>query len=151
MSIDIDALVAEHIETHGWHATGVFPTEDSAPNTPPFVYTAGLTEKDKPELIIFGLAARVGHSILATAVDRLLDDDLSLGRASNLIEGLDAYILNVKATHWSDYLSVAIRRSRTERPTMLFRCWQIVWPDKDGKFPWESGYSMPEWLQPVLS
>lgn len=135
------------IESVGWAVVGVFPTEDQ-PDAAPFGYTVGLTAHGYPELVIAGLPLQTTHALLNDLAQRVYDkaERFTNGqRVADLVPGYDMVICNGRDTEQI-------------RPTMAYnrygtgnvRLQQIVWPDREGRFPWEDGYSMPADAQPLL-
>jgi len=136
----------EHIDRVGWSVTMVMPTDDD-PGTP-FAYTVGLTGHDLPELIIAGLPPRVAHTLLNDLAGLVLDQGLRFGhgqRISFLLAGYDAVIIDGPATDVL-YPGAAYDRYGTDR----VRLQQVVWPDPQGRFPWEPGYAHDPRAQPVI-
>ncbi|WTI11287.1 DUF4262 domain-containing protein [Micromonospora sp. NBC_00821] len=67
-------------------------------------------------------------------------------RISDLIAGHDAIIIDGSTTH--DLLpGLAIARYGRHQ----IRLQQLVWPDQQGRFPWDSGYSLEPQAQPLIA
>ncbi|MEV4826863.1 DUF4262 domain-containing protein [Micromonospora sp. CA-248260] len=136
------------INTTGWAVTHVLPTEDD-PGTAPFTYTVGLTAHDHPELIAAGLSPEIAHSLLNELARRVYDraERFTHGqRIRDLIAGYDAIIIDGPPT--DDLLpGMAIARYGRAR----VRLQQMVWPDQQGLFPWEAGYSLDSETQPLIA
>jgi hypothetical protein len=140
----------EHIiDTTGWTVTHVLPTNDDPDTTAPFAYTVGLTAHDYPELITAGLPPEVAHNLLNDLARRVYDkaERFTHGqRISDLIAGYDAIIIDGPPT--DDLLpSMAIARYGRHQ----IRLQQLVWPDQQGRFPWDSGYSIGPQAQPLIA
>lgn len=155
------AEVDANIDRVGWHATGVFPTEDD--HGAPFVYTVGLMEQGHPELVVIGLDPRTGHSMLNAVICETFGrpsvrdgepmihsaSHFVLGRMGGVIEGLDVWLLECTApATWTEYLTMARRRAEA-KSVEARRALQIVFPDAGGRFPWE-GWTIANEAQPLL-
>lgn len=134
----------EHIARVGWSVTGVFPTETAG--TVPFAYTSGLTALGLPELVIAGLPIHTMHAILNDVAGRddgpwrhgqRLDDVITGGHAVEIWEGSPTDTL---------HLGTASRIYGRDR---VQRAQQILWPDTEGRMPWQPGCQVAD-LQPLL-
>lgn len=135
-----NARLREIIDTHGWAVQGVLPEADQ-PGVP-FGYTVGLTAKDLPELVIYGLPPRTASAILNTAARRMTESGpFSPGdRISPPSDGPDVAVIDVVDT---DVLTMI------EHFYGPSRALQLVWPDEQGRFPWQNGYDIPADAQPL--
>ena len=80
--------------------------------SPSFAYSIGLYKTYKhPEIICFGLPDDLGHTIIAE-------------------------FLEVDKKNMSDYFGTAINYYDTEN----FPAFQLVWTDRNDKFPWEDNF-----------
>ena len=144
-----DALIAriqDHIDRFGWSVTAVVPTYDD-PCTP-FAYTVGLTEHAHPELVIAGLDPITSQALLNDVADRVVHRQARFDhgrRLHDLLAGYDAIIIGGVAT---DALHPGAAHARYGSHRV--RLQQIVWPDRDGRFPWQAGYAYPPQVQPLL-
>lgn len=149
---DIDDFLRRQdqiIDTTGWAVTHVLPTDDDPDTTAPFAYTVGLTAHDYPELIAAGLPPEVAHSLLNDLARRVYDkaERFAHGqRISDLIAGYDAIIIDGPPTE--ELLpAMAINRYGRDR----IRLQQMVWPDQQGRFPWDDGYNFAPQAQPLIA
>ncbi|MEU3117189.1 DUF4262 domain-containing protein [Micromonospora chalcea] len=148
---DIDDLLRHQeriIDTIGWAVTYVLPTNDGTVPTAPFAYTVGLTAHDHPELITAGLPPEVAHSLLNDLARRAYDqaERFTHGqRVDDLIAGYDAIIIDGPPT---DELLPGLAISRYGRDRI--RLQQMVWPDQQGRFPWDHGYCFDPRTQPLI-
>lgn len=140
------------IEQHGWAVQGVFGTEDDP--AIPFGYTVGLTLKDLPEVIIFGLSPALTQSTLNTVATRMIERGAH--QAGELIDYVfqgpyEPMAVDVDARYLEqEYLTVVGRLYGDRNPSAL----QLVIPDKEQRFPWDDGYAMdspllgqpPQWV-----
>ncbi|MCP2323622.1 hypothetical protein HDA40_002129 [Hamadaea flava] len=134
------------IETVGW---AVITTALQAVSVDvPFAYTVGLTERDLPELLIVGVRHDTAISLLNDLARRANSSGPLLHgqRLDDLITGLDVLILEGPA----DGLLRPSAALYLYGPGAV-RLQQCVWPDPDGRFPWEPGYTMHPAAQPTIS
>lgn len=140
--------VWDTIHTHGWALQGVFATRENP--SPPFTYTIGLSFLDHPELIIFGINHDNAAAILNELGRRIRDEGLVLEdrhRDDTVLVGLDVELRAVPRSAHSEYFGVANRILGRGK----FKALQIVWPDPEGKLPWEPGYDEKfKAMQPLL-
>jgi len=148
MSNNLDRILTQqelHIAAHGWAVTAVLP----APGEAPYAYTAGLTAIGAPELVITGLDHVVAHVLLNDAAQRVHQHharwhhhqklhDLLLGYDAVVIDGTGHELIEPN-TAYARYGADQVRLQ------------QIVWPDPDGRFPWQAGYRYPATVQPLLN
>ncbi len=120
------------IQRHGWAVIGVFPAEGDTGQ--PFTYTVGLTAQFLPELVVYGLDQHSAAALLNTVAANMvaagelkagdrLTDVLTDGRALAVIDLDPADAADLAMVH-NIYGTVLSAR-------------QVIWPDPDGKFPWE--------------
>lgn len=138
--------VIDDIAEFGWHCVHV----QANGLQPPFSYTVGLFHTYKrPELFISGLPAQVTQPVLERAVRSLPTEKPINMSGSNgvLFEGISCVF--VKVPNAESYLQFGICRWYYQGQP--FPVYQIVWPDRGGRFPWhpQASRSFGE-LQPVL-
>lgn len=130
------------IAAHGWAVVTVTGWDGEAS----FTFTAGLTERDLPELVVYGLAAPVAAYALDELARRLVaGEDPADGELLTELVGEVPVQLRA-ATRVLDRLGAAFELYGEER----VRVRQLVVPDLDGRWPWETGYDLFR-LQPLLS
>lgn len=128
------------IDDHGWTVIGVFPTGPT--DGPPFSYTVGLTDRGLPELAIYGLEPRAAGGVL-NVVARLAIDAGEFARGQRL-DGLLAGGLPLAVIEMNDTTDMTGVRALYGA---VLAAQQIVWPDPDGRMPWENGSLGP--VQPL--
>ncbi|WP_432833036.1 DUF4262 domain-containing protein [Dactylosporangium sp. CA-092794] len=137
------------IDTVGWAVIHILPTDDEPDTATPFAYTVGLTAHGYPELLIAGLPPEIAHDLLNDLAARVYDkaERFSHGqRISDLIAGYEAVLVEGEPT--DDLLpGVAIARYGREQVRLL----QVIWPDPQGRFPWDAGYSTDPHVQPQIA
>jgi hypothetical protein len=145
MSYDsFTANVEGHIAATGQSVIGVFGDGIS----PTFSYTIGRTDRGKPELIAVGLPPATAQAIFNS-----INDGMEPETVGEVIEGVANFPLRLGAVSDAaidEYMVQAVARQERvagPRPAAL----QVVYPDPEGRYPGDEGYSLPPELQPVLA
>ena len=126
------------VDKHGWMVMSVAPRTHSDDPEEWWSYTIGLTKTFQwPELICFGLGGKVAHPVLNDAVAELQRRNLRPSPGVVLADVLDSFDAKLIAPFpmSSDYLGSAIWFSRHFDLPIPPPVVQLVWPDKDGRFP----------------
>ncbi|WP_082765655.1 MULTISPECIES: DUF4262 domain-containing protein [unclassified Phenylobacterium] len=139
------AFVAS-IREHGWFRTSVLADD----NQSGFSYTTGFwLTLGHPELIVFGLKSETTHAVLWDVFR-----DLKSGkrfpvrsRIADLFGNHQACLFPVDRANYPEHLGW----SRWFYGGDEFPCLQLVWPDREGTFPWETGFDVMVGLQPDIS
>jgi hypothetical protein len=126
----------ENIREHGWYRMSVFADDQG----PAFSYTTGFYLKfGFPELIVFSFRSELAHEVLWDVYR-----DLEAGRrypvgsrVSDLFGNSNAYLLPVSQKHYATHLGWSRWFYRGDD----FPCLQLLWPDRLGLFPWQTGAS----------
>lgn len=143
----VTANILKDIEENKVHIAFV----ESDGYCPRFGYSIGLyKEFNHPELIIIGLNPKSTGAIINNAKDEI-------EKGTKFIEGvnypeflveLPIQFVNVKKEHYPDYLGYAAWHNDN---SINFPTLQLVWPDKDEKFPWELEFNENfKFKQPLL-
>jgi len=146
---DIDAkqAILDNIEKYGCHLALLEPDN----YLPGFVYTIGLFKKFRhAELICFGLKTDVMAAILNHACDLIKNGEMLVTNKSytGFLEGYEVQFLSVDKEYYPNYVGYA---GWFYDMSFDFPLLQLVWTDKQHKFPWEEGFN-PDWKfkQPLL-
>ncbi len=138
--------VLADVKVFGWHCLNIFEEDDQ----PPFTFSIGFHETwNFPELIVIGLKREVAHSTLNIVATLLAEGRrLDLSSSSNdLFNDLACCFVEVPRAMYPQYVGTA----RWFYGGNAFPLWQIVWPSRDGHFPWnESATDGYRRWQPVL-
>lgn len=131
---DMEDVVRRNVHEYGWHAMKI-PGDAEGP---PFIYTIGLYETyDHPEILCVGLPLDVAHDALwqcARHIDR--GGKLEHGtRFSEAFENAACELRAVAPKYYAEYLGYAI----WFYGGIGFPVVQLVWPDRDGRLPFEQG------------
>jgi hypothetical protein len=131
------------VAKHGHAVQQVAPDDEGSPG---WSYTIGLHAAALPELIIIGgLSLQAQGRTLNRLAERMrAGETLQVGeRDATVLEDFDVTYLEVSDTTTEDF-AVALRLQTD------FQALQVVWPDMENRFPWESGYSFPPAEQRLL-
>jgi hypothetical protein len=143
---EADEILFRNVREHGCHIVGV------GDGNPAFSFSIGLAlNYSHPEIIIFGMDPRKAAQIINIVCDeaakgrKYADGDVS----SDILVNGNVCFVEVPLQHYREYLGTAIWfYSHSPRP---FPCLQLVWPDREGLFPWETGFDpVMKADQPIL-
>lgn len=134
---DSERKVLSDVEKYGWHILHILEDESG----PSFSFSVGFYLKfGHPEVLVMGLAQPVAHELI-----NLIGKNLTTGRIyrpreriGDLADGFDCSFVPIAVEHYREYLGYAIWFYRSLKQP--FPALQLVWPDKEGRFPWERGY-----------
>lgn len=128
------------LEQHCWIVIGVQRDR----YRPPYSYTVGLTDHDRPELVVTGLPQRRATDLLNDVAAHLLHAEAPApGERIPLTGG--PLIEIVRVSEPSAHLRFA-----TEFCRPGFTAIQLVYTDDRGHWPWERGFRGGRGGQPVL-
>jgi hypothetical protein len=141
------AEIAAQVQTHGWSVATIFEGDEDI--GVPFAYSIGLRESFRaPEIIITGLPAASAAVLINMLGDKLRDGarlptDAPL---NDLLDGGLTCILKRIPPGAVGKLGLAYAYYRDWN----FEVIQCVWPDREGRFPWEAGCATAPSDQPLL-
>ena len=134
---EVDEIIIRNVRKHGCHIVGITTDEQG----PGYAFSIGLfVNYGHAELIVFGLERDDLAKVINSVRDHVIAgrkfaagdvcDDL-------LVESRIGFV-EVPLRLYDDYLGTAIWfYQKSPRP---FPCLQMVWSDRDGRFPWNAGY-----------
>ena len=107
--------------------------------SPSFAYSIGLFKTyNHPEIIVFGLPDKLGHEII-NDVAELIRNGETIGTYTNydnIFKNSRAEFLPVDDRNINDYFGAALNYyDKTKFPAV-----QLVWTDRNNKFPWEDNF-----------
>jgi hypothetical protein len=143
---DGERKVLDDIAEYGWHCANILEGKGQ----PPWAFTIGLFHTWKhPELIVFGLKGNVAHEILTIVARGLAEGhrmNLSLPTEDLLHDGSCVFVEAPKS-QYREHVGFA----RWYYQGDGFPLFQVIWPSRDGHFPWsaKASESFRSW-QPVL-
>lgn len=106
---------------------------------PSFAYSIGLWKKfEHPELISFGLTTKTLHAIINLAADIVRDGQTieTEKTYTDFFETGKSEFVTVDKRNIRDYFGYAIDFYNT----IDFPALQLVWTDRNNKFPWDEGF-----------
>lgn len=125
--------IIAQIRKHGWMGTYVMADEEG----PSFSYTMGFWLKFSfPEVILFSVPREKAHDIF-WAIYREIDEGrrLPIGvPVDGFIRNFQIVFLPVSVEQYREYLG----QNRWFYDGDDFECLQLVFPDREGNFPWSS-------------
>ena len=139
--------ILKHVETYGCHLALL----ESDGYLPAFAYSIGLFENyQHPELIVFGMPTEVMGIIL-----NYLRDEIKSGKSfvtgqtyEDVLEGYEVQFLEVNKDNYPEYFGYGAWYYNN---SFDFPALQLVWPDKEAKWPWEEGFNEKwKFKQPLL-
>lgn len=140
-------VIEENIEKYGCHLALL----EADNYMPAFAYSIGLYKKfGHPEIICFGLPTNLLSSLLNHAANLIKQGEILEPNKmySGFLSGSDVQFLPVDKAFYGEYMGYG---GWYYDMSFDFPALQLVWPDKQQKFPWEEGFN-PDWefLQPLL-
>lgn len=144
--IETRQVIDDNIENYGCHLALL----EADNYLPAFVYSIGLFKKFKhPEIICFGLKTQVMATIINHACDLIKDGETLIPgkNYSGFLEGYEIHFLPVDKEYYHNYVGYG----GWFYENFDFPLLQLVWPDKEHKFPWDEDFN-PDWKfkQPLL-
>ena len=124
-----------NVREHGWFRTSVAADEQG----PAFSYTTGFWQGvEQPELILVGLKHETAHHVLWDLyAEAKAGKPLPIGvPIPDVFGSYAAYVFPVAKRFYAEYLGWSLWFYCGDD----FPCLQVVWPDRNGIFPWEEDY-----------
>lgn len=132
-----EEFIRKAVEQHGWSVQLIPPGD--GPNAPPFAYTVGLHRSlGSPELIIFGLAQDVMQRILNGCGAHVRSGG-SMKVGEELTGIIRGYPLRVRKVESAESIKEHAGYALWFNSPDPFELFQVLWPDKQGRFPGEDG------------
>jgi hypothetical protein len=126
--------VLDDVDEYGVHVVHV-PAEGDGPG---FSFTVGLWHSfEQPEVIVFGLEDELAADLLNAIADEASEDRKYLDgtRHDDVLVGYPVRFVAVPRERYRDFLGLAIWAHESD----AFPCVQLVYPDKQGRWPWDTG------------
>jgi hypothetical protein len=137
-----DAQYVSMIRRHGWMIQYVCgcTLKESREEGPPFAYTVGLFGLHHPELLILGVSQGIAASVLNQLGDRIRGGETLVPGMMVTFEDHPMRIIVEQVPNPGEILFTA--NSYYDRPSAVsVPALQLSYDDRDGRFPWESGYA----------
>lgn len=141
--LSYDMKIMSIIEDVGWAVQGVLNDDGSG-----FAYTVGLSPAGFPEIITFGIPMGIAQPILNELAQRMLNGVMLT--AGDVLDNVirDHPVTFIEVTDSTTHLTMANRLfGWVDGPVWAL---QLVWPDLDSRFPWDTGYAIDPHVQPLL-
>lgn len=125
--------VIDDIATHGWHCVHISGDEEG----PGYSFTIGVYHSfGLPDFLIMGLPQATAHQILDVALDAARSGAIAdfSSTTDALLKGHPCAFVRVPEAQYRDYVGYA----RWYYQGNDFTLQQIVWPSRDGHFPWDA-------------
>lgn len=136
---DDERRVCQDVVNHYCHVVCV--ESGDTPSEPKFQYSVGLTYNfDLPEIITVGQKHDWGHAMVNVIRDRVRSGEAFV--AGQRINGLippnyDAMLVAIDKRHYPELFGYCLWFYCGDD----FAAFQLVWPDKENRFPWDTGCS----------
>jgi len=128
------------VDTRGWATEPVAPRTDIDPPVPGYAYTIGFPEAfGFPEVVVFGLTPATANGLLELVADLLGGGtDIPLGvELTGLFDGDQRCLFAQLSSEVAAQLLPTSMAWRKGRP---FSAAQLLWPDRNGFLPNETGF-----------
>lgn len=103
---------------------------------PAFSYTIGLREsRNHPEFLCMGLSVEMNSYLIATAAEAVLQGTKFRPKQEyhEFLDGVPVKVVPILEEHLDRHFGFGIEYYGTSE----FDALQIVWPDRDGRWPWD--------------
>lgn len=130
---DSERAILDAIETEGLHVEHVATDDGSG-----FAFTVGLWHTfGQPEVIVFGLEEHVADELFEEIADLAHEGAKFLADTQHdgLLQHYPSRFLAVPKGFYREFLGVAVWAYEGDG----FDAVQLVWPDKQGRWPWDDG------------
>ncbi|HEX5220498.1 MAG TPA: DUF4262 domain-containing protein [Verrucomicrobiae bacterium] len=134
---DSDRKLLSDIAQYGWHVLKILGDESG----PEYCFSVGFYYSyGHPEILVMGLSTEVGHQLINLAGAQIASGKVFRAgdRVEGLVKGFVCDFITIDISQYKEYLGYGVWFYRQLKQP--FPALQLVWPDKQGRFPWESGY-----------
>jgi len=140
-----DEHVAQTIRKYGRFIQ--FVSNDSGDSPPAFAYTVGLFGLGHPELVVLSVDTGTAGGLLNHLGERIRAGD-NLVPGSLLTFDEWPHRVTVEEIPNSGEILLSANRHYQRPPEASVPAYQLTYDDKQGRFPWDPGYSNSPALQP---
>jgi hypothetical protein len=140
-----DAWTRDTVRRCGWAIEYV---HGEGERDPPFAYTVGLFGLGYPELVVFGMDPGDSAGVLNDVGGRVRDGERVIPGELLSFTNWPHRLHVLPLVNPAEVLFAANRfyRRPDHDPVPAL---QLVWDDREGRFPWEPDFAAPRWLQPL--
>lgn len=140
------------IETNGWALEPVTANHESSPPRGAYAYTIGMPEAHGfPDIVVFGLTPVATKGIIDLVVEQLAHGvtvPLNTPLVGLLDNDLRCVFAEVDTRAHGELFETAVKWYRGQPFAMV----QLIWPDRNGWLPTESGFdSSLSLAQPIVA
>ena len=124
--------IVANVREHGWFCTSVMAETEFLG----FTYSTGFwVSRGRPELLVFSLPQETAHAVLWDFYRAKNEPALPVGEPLfGFVETHPLMLMPVAKKHYCEYpLSARWFYGGEDFPLL-----QLVWPDRQGRFPWEA-------------
>jgi hypothetical protein len=138
---EVYARIIADIDKHGRSCMGVFPLPDSKdPTNEAFTYTIGNSLVGLPELLVIGIYGQAAIGILNAISDALKEAPDPFVEGPLEIGGkFPPYLVEAAESVKGDFTIQATQ----VLGRLDYRVMQVVFCDREGRFPWDAGCAEP--------
>ncbi|MFD1157274.1 DUF4262 domain-containing protein [Roseovarius aestuarii] len=133
---DYERELVAQVREFGWRSTHVQTKEEASPS---FTYSTGFwLTLQAPEIIIFDFPGTLAHDVLGQIFREIQGGrDLRTGLPTKgILANEEVVLLPVRQSAAPEYLVSSIWFYKGAQVP----CLQLVWPDSNGLFPWQTGF-----------
>ncbi len=135
----------ETIRRYG--VAGEYVIGDESERRPSFAYSIGLFGLGHPEVLLFGLSDANAGAVINSVAERVRSGaDLTVGEVVSFDDW--AHRVTVEDVPNPGEILFSANGYYDRPPFASVPALQLTYDDIQGRFPWEAGYSRPQWLQP---
>jgi hypothetical protein len=134
---DFAQLTRDNINKYGLSIVGT--QYELADDTIPMTYSIGITETTKkPEIIIFGIPTKYAKTFINMYMAKIKDGfKFEMGKEyDDFAEGYPMQLKEISLKSYNDYLIQA--EAFNTQNTNALKAVQMIYPDADGNWPWDS-------------
>jgi hypothetical protein len=131
---DSERRILSDIDENGLHVVQV---EDEQ-GEPEYAFSVGMWHSfEQAEVVVFGLPAEAAEALLEAIADDAAEGKTFVAdsRHEGLLQGYPVRFLAVPKAAYAEHFPEALWAYEQAEFPML----QLVWPDKQGRWPWEAG------------
>jgi hypothetical protein len=134
---DNERTVLSNIAEYGWHVSGI--KADETLGQPPYAFSVGLYYTlEVPELLVVGLPLQESAPLINVmgAMQKTGKRFICETPRTDLMPGRSVMMRPVAARHYRAELGFAVWFYGAL--PRIFPCWQVIWSDANGCFPWDA-------------
>ena len=134
---DHDRKLLSDVAQYGWHIPYILADE----TCPGYAFSVVFYLKfGHPEVLVMGLSQPIAHQFINLVGGHLMTGRVfqPRERTDDLAQGFPCSFIPIAIEHYREFLGYNGWFYRSLKQP--FPALQLVWPDKQGRFPWETDY-----------